>query len=570
MTPLRAIVDKVLPGLSRTRVRESFDLGESEKAFAMRLEILEADGYGRRLWAKDSTLWAPASTPDIANRLGWLDLPELMRPRLPGIRAFAETARAEGFRFAVVLGMGGSSLTPDVLAATFGSEPGYPELIVLDSTHPAAVAAVERRIDLARTMFIVSSKSGTTIEPLSFFRYFWSRACAASDTPEHQFIAITDPGTPLLALARQRRFRLVFEAPPDVGGRYSALTEFGLVPAALIGMDLDKFLEQGRDAAAENAAGVEAAKAPGLKLGAAIGEAAMAGRDKLTFLASPLLRAFPAWLEQLVAESTGKSGRGIVPVADEPAASPASYGRDRIFVSLALEGEDHAEVESAAAALERAGQPVIRFRLSGPYALGRAIFDWEVGIAAAGSVLGIHPFNQPDVELAKELARQAMGRGPAHFGGPLGTEDAIAVDDAEAMKAGLGSWLPLRRPGDYVAIQAYLAPGEGMTAGLQELRRAFLEKTNLATTLGYGPRFLHSTGQLHKGGPDEVMVLQLVDEPLRDIAVPDTDFTFGTLIKAQALGDCQALRQRGRRVLRVNLKDRPEAGIARLRDLVAA
>ena len=514
-------------------------------------------------WAKDWRLWAAGPAPEITDRLGWLELPEASDKRLADIVAFADTVKAAGFTHSVLLGMGGSSLAADVFRRTFDSAPGHPQLTVLDSTHPTAVAAVEERIDLPRTLFVVSSKSGTTVEPLSFFRYFWNKVGKLTDSPGRHFVAITDAGTALEELARERGFLRVFEARSDVGGRYSALTDFGLVPAAVMGLDIRRLLDAAAAAAAASGSGSQSAQSSALRLGAAIGEAA-GTRDKLTFLTSPALQAFPDWLEQLVAESTGKDGRGIVPVAGEPPVGPDKYGRDRLFVSFILDGDRSGEVEGLVLALEEAGQPVVRIRLPGLYALGWEIFDWEMAIPAAGSVIGIHPFNQPDVEMAKELARQAMDSVSGESTGPSAAEESVPVDDPE-LKRAFESWLSGARAGDYIAIQAYLAPDARTADALQDLRRGLLEKTGLATTLGYGPRFLHSTGQLHKGGPNEVLVLQLVDEPRQDLEVPETDFTFGGLIAAQALGDYRALRKRGRRVLRANLKKEGGAGIARLR-----
>jgi transaldolase/glucose-6-phosphate isomerase len=539
-------------------------LGEYRGRREERIRTWGKSGFLRRLWARDPALWASGPAPEIRNRLGWLELPETMGPRLAGFSAFAEEIKAEGFRHAVLLGMGGSSLGPEVFQKTFGNASGYPELIVLDSTHPAAVEAVERKIDLSRTLFIVSSKSGTTIEPLSFFRFFWSRAGRVTDSPGRHFIAITDPGTPLSALARERSFRRVFEADPDVGGRYSALTEFGLVPAALMGLDVGKLLASARNEARANGAGVPEGKAPGLVLGAALGETA-GDRDKLTILTSSSLRSFPDWLEQLIAESTGKDGKGIVPVAGEPALPARLYGRDRVFVSLVAGHDPDREVDGLVGSLERAGYPVIKIRLEDIFSLGREIFRWEVAVAAAGAVLGVHPFNQPDVELAKELARQAMTHDAGDVPKAPAAEEAVLADDPTALQPAFGRWLGRAQPGDYIAIQAFLAPEEGTTQALHDLRLAFLKKTGLATTMGYGPRFLHSTGQLHKGGPDKALVLQLVDEPSRDLGIPETDFTFGALIKAQALGDYQALRRKERRVLRVNLENDPVEGIGTLR-----
>jgi transaldolase/glucose-6-phosphate isomerase len=533
------------------------------------LRSWEKAGYLRRLWAKDPTLWTAGSASGIRDRLGWLDLPERMAPRLAALAGFAEEIKAAGFTHVVLLGMGGSSLAPELFGRTFGQAAGCPELVVLDSTHPDAVAAVEAKIDLARTLFLVSSKSGTTVEPLSFYRYFWRLAGGISRPPGRHFIAVTDPGTPLAALARDRGFRRVFEADPDVGGRFSALTEFGLVPAAIIGLDVPRLLASAAAEARANGPGVPEAEAPGLLLGAALGEAAGV-RDKLTILTSPALRSFPDWLEQLIAESTGKDGKGIVPVAGEPTLPAAAYGEDRTFVSIALRDDPDRAADDLTRALEKAGRPVIRIRLADLFSLGGEIFRWELAVAAAGSVMGIDPFDQPDVELAKELAKKAMARDPVQTPKAQAVDGAAAADRPAELGNAFALWLAQARPGDFIAIQAYLAPEAGTTRALQALRLALSKKTGLATTLGYGPRFLHSTGQLHKGGPNEALVLQLVDEPARDLAVPETDLTFGRLIRAQALGDYQALVQRGRRVLRVDLKDDPSGSLGLIAALAEA
>ena len=526
----------------------TFDIGTFGKAVESRLDRWKTERFLARLWENDPTLWADGPLPEIANRLGWLALPRAMAGRLASITSFAAEIKAEGFRHVVLLGMGGSSLGPDVFRRTFGSGPGFPEMLVLDSTHPATVAAIERKIDLRRTLFVVSSKSGTTIEPLSFFRYFWAAAGRAVPEPGRHFIAITDPGSFLSGQARERRFRHVFLADPDVGGRFSACTEFGLVPAALIGVDIARFLERGKAEADLHRPGSRIEEAPGLRLGAALGEIGRQ-RDKLTLLASPRLRSFPDWLEQLIAESLGKDGRGVLPIAGEPAAPASDYGDDRFFAALLLEGDDNAEIEKRLDVIEKRGFPVIRIRLADVYDLGREIFRWEIATAAAGAVLGVHPFNQPDVELAKDLARKAMaGAGEAREG--VSADDIVAADEAPRAMA---DFLAGSKPGDYVSLQAYLNPDDSTEKSLEELRRAILEKTHRATTLGFGPRFLHSTGQYHKGGPDEGLFVQFVDQPAADLPVPETDFTFGRLLRAQADGDAQALRKTDRRVLRIDL-----------------
>lgn len=541
----------------------SYHLGEHESYVAARLERWQSITFGRRVWDKDPTAWFETAAEELTDRLGWLDLPEAMHDRLEELSSFALEVRSEGFEHVVVLGMGGSSLAPEVFAKTFGNRQGYPALTVLDTTHPDAVRALEERLDLPRTLFVVSSKSGTTLETVSLYRAFWDRL---GRTAGRQFVAITDPDTPLEQLADARGFRRVFHAPADVGGRYSALSVFGLVPAALLGVDVHALLDRGWTMAEASSFCVPVPANPGLRLGAALGELALLGRNKVTFLTSPGLQAFPAWLEQLIAESTGKNGRGIVPVADEPTWPTDRYDPDRFFVGLSLDGDGANEVDSVLQALRQAGHPVARFKLRDESDLGQEMFRWEFAVAAAGAVLGIHPFDQPDVQLAKDLARQAMGPdGGKH---QLAADETISVGDRNRVTTAVQHWLGGAGDGDYVGIQAYLAPGDAIGERLQQLRRAVSRSRPIATTLGYGPRFLHSTGQLHKGGPNTGLFLQLVDEPEQEMAVPETDYTFGALISAQALGDYRALRQRRRRVLRIHLGRDALAGLGQLIDVL--
>lgn len=537
---------------------------------AARLRAWQESGFARRLWAKDPTLWSPTPLPELGDRLGWLDLPQVMTDRIERLTGFARAVAAVGARHVVLLGMGGSSLAPEVFQRTFGNTDEFPALIVLDSTHPAAVAAVEAGIDLQRTMFLVSSKSGTTTETLSLFRYFWHRLAQRGGSPGARFAAITDPDTPLVDLAHERGFREVFLAPPDVGGRYSALSVFGLVPAALIGVDVRRVVARARQMADASGPQVPCLDNPGLRLGAALGEWAMAGRDKVTFVVSRPLAALPSWIEQLIAESTGKDGRGIIPVVDEPAGEARDYWRDRLFVYVRLPADDAAALDAHVRALQGAGHPVERIDVPELADVGQEFFRWEVAVAAAGAVLGIHPFNQPDVQLAKDLAQRAIGQHGRGGATEAATAEETAVDRPDALTAALHAWLASVRDGDYVGVQAYLAPSEAITEALAGVRRALRDRLHVATTLGYGPRFLHSTGQLHKGGPNSGLFLQIVDEPAQDLAVPETGYTFGALIRAQALGDFQALRQRGRRVVRVHLGRDVAGGLARLAEVLRA
>jgi transaldolase/glucose-6-phosphate isomerase len=541
--------------------RQAFRLGPNEKTVASRLERSAADRVSSRIWAKDHTVWSPTPLPELTDRLGWLSLPESMVAQVPALTAFADEVAAEHIRHVILLGMGGSSLAPEVFQATFGARPNYPTLIVLDSTHPDAVRDVERRIDLRRTLFVVSSKSGGTTETTSFFRYFWSRY--ADDEAGRHFIAITDPGTSLASLASERRFRRVFEAPLDVGGRYSALTVFGLVPAALIGVDVAALLQQARIMAEASGPGVEGADNPAVALGVAIGTLAREGRDKLTMLVSPSVERLPAWLEQLVAESTGKQGVGIVPVVDEPRQAVDQYGPDRVFVSIAVKGDTDSTLGAATAALAERGHPVIAIELDSTIDLGQEFFRWEFATAVGGSVLGIQPFDQPDVQFAKDLVRRAMA---SDRDGP--TAIAPAVHDPSKWTEEIRRWLSRVGPGDYIGLHAYLAPSEAVSGQLQRLRERLGRRAGVATTLGFGPRFLHSTGQLHKGGPDSGLFLQMVDRPASDLPVPESSYTFGQLIRAQADGDAMALEQRGRRVLRIDLGRDPGASLAALIEMI--
>jgi len=535
----------------------SRSLGGVGGAVEDRLAAWRSERVVQRLWARDSRLWPSEDGADVANRLGWLDLPTVGADHLDSFTSLADEVAAAGIDRVVLLGMGGSSLAPEVFQATFGSAAGRCRLRVLDSTHPAAVAGVAAGLEPERTLFVVSSKSGTTVETLSLFRFFWRLACEALAEPGKHFVAITDPGTPLEQLASDRRFRRLVLAPPDVGGRFSALSAFGLVPAALIGVDLERLLDGAR-AMAEACHHV--ADNPAAELGAALAELALAGRDKLTFLASPGLASLPDWLEQLIAESTGKDGLGIVPVVRERPGRPEAYGADRAFVALGLGGE--APTGPDLGALENAGHPVIATVAEGQEALGGELFRWEAAIALAGCALGIQPFDQPDVQLAKKLARRSMA-GEAGAGGAPGVE----VGDP-GLAPVVERWRELARPGDYLAVQAFLAPTPELSRSLDGLRESLAAGGNLATTVGWGPRFLHSTGQLHKGGPDSGLFLQLVDCPSLELAVPETDYGFGRLIAAQADGDLAALRQRGRRVLRVDLGENAAAGLERLAALV--
>ena len=505
------------------------------------VERLEADRVVSRIWAGDHTLWSDSPT-EIRDRLGWLDITDTIRSEVGALTRFSHEARDEGIRHIVLLGMGGSSLGAEVMRQCFGRREGWPELIVLDSTLPAQIMRVSDSADMARTLFVVSSKSGTTAEPNLLYRYFRELVQEAGGDGG-RFVAITDPGSPLEDLARREGFREIFLNPPDVCGRYSVLSYFGLVPAALAGYDIAAILDSADEMRARCAAGVATHLNAGACLGAAIAAHTHAGRDKLTLLTSPTLDSFGLWAEQLIAESLGKQGRGIVPVASEPPGEVGLYGDDRQFAYLKLAGED-SEADALAVELEQSGYPVIRYELDDLGALGGEFYRWQFAVAIAAALIGVHPFNQPDVDRAKILTRQA-----------LESSDPGAEVVSPSSEDSLAEFLSSTKVGDYLAILAYIPQTPENEAALSRLRAAILRKRRITATLGYGPRYLHSTGQLHKGGPNSVAALMVVSPHEEDIEIPGEDFTFGALADAQADADLQALREAGRRVAMVRLSE---------------
>lgn len=551
--------------LSRRLNTQELQLGAATASVEKRLQQWAREEAVCRMWRKDRSFWsADPDAREIEDRLGWLSLPNAMREQAEDIKTFAEDVRKEGLRDLVLLGMGGSSMAPEVFQATFGNAKGFPELRVLDSTHPGAVREVAAQIDPRRTLFIVSSKSGTTLETLSLYSYFWDQAAAYEDEPGAHFIAITDPDTPLAREAKAKRFRRVFTAPTDVGGRYSALTVFGLVPAALIGVDIDHLLLKALEMSECCHSFADPARNPGAILGATLGELGLAGRNKATFVTGPEFSSVPAWLEQLIAESTGKNDKGLIPIAGEPVGPPEVYGRDRLFIGFSLD-RPGSGLNASLDALRDAGFPVVRIALSEMAALGQEFFRWEFATAAAGGVLGINPFDQPDVQLAKDLAKEAMkSAGKRTDGG-----GEFALESKSELTGALRQWLGDIRQGDYISIQAYLAPTRATNGAIETMRARLRDRLRAATTVGYGPRFLHSTGQLHKGGADNGLFMQLVDTIAEDVAVPGKGYSFGELIRAQAEGDYQALRKRGRRVVRINIGKNPAAGVVELDSLLA-
>jgi transaldolase/glucose-6-phosphate isomerase len=546
------------------------------------LEEWRRAGNVRRLWARDASLWTGA---DEARWVGWLELPWEEDRAAAHLDEVAALARAGGFAHVLLLGMGGSSLAPDVLARTFGRAAGFPALHVLDSTDPQQIAAAEAAVDLAKTLFIVSSKSGTTLEPNILEQYFLARATAAvgAEAAPSRFLAITDPGSKLEEVARAARFRAIFHGVASVGGRYSALSDFGLVPAAAAGVDVRRLIGAALGMARSCGPAVPPEENPGVQLGAILGTLAARGRDKVTISASPALRAFGAWAEQLLAESTGKRGRGLIPVDGEPLAAPAAYGRDRVFVHLALDGDADPGADAALAALEGAGEPVVRIALADRHGLAAEFFRWEIATATAGAILGVNPFDQPDVEASKIATRKLTAevertgalpperpiledRGLRVFADPA---NATALGPRRSLADVLRAHLARLGPGDYFALLAYLEMSEPHEAALAAIRLAVRDAKRVATCLGFGPRFLHSTGQAYKGGPGSGVFLQVTADDARDLGVPGQRLTFGAVKAAQARGDLEVLAERGRRALRVHLGKDVRAGLATLGEAVA-
>ena len=527
-------------------------LGDYNSLVESALNRLDSDKVVSRFWGGDHRVWAEDPT-EITDRLGWLTLPQDMREQIPMLTAFGSEAREAGFRKAVLLGMGGSSLGPEVLRQTFGSASGFPDLMVLDSTLPAWIQAVEKAIDPAKTLFLVSSKSGTTLESNTLYSYFRQRVSdvIGDEAAGGNFVAVTDPGTPLETLAAQKGFRKVFANGPEIGGRYSVLSYFGMAPAALIGLDLGDFLARA-EAMQQDCAITEAGRNPGARLGAIMGSLAVKGRDKLTLITSPALAGFGLWVEQMLAESLGKSGKGIIPVAGEPTLPLEKYSSDRLIVYLRLKGDDNSAADALTDSLA-ADHPSVQLELSARADLGAEFYRWEFATAVAGRILGVHPFDQPNVQGAKDMTDAVLEQ----FEGTGQLPEVKSLDSLERL-------MSQARPNDYLAILAYLPDADDVNQSLSSLRRRLTEKYGFPTTAGFGPRYLHSTGQLHKGGPNAGIFLQLTaDHPL-ELPIPGHPYSFGTLADAQSTGDLQALRSLGRRAAKVHLGKDPAAGIQRL------
>jgi transaldolase/glucose-6-phosphate isomerase len=528
--------------------RQWHSLGPLQPVVDSQVAKLQKEDAPRRLWAKDSTLWTadPAKRQEIRDRLGWLDVADKMLEKSHQFTALAKDGRE--YTDVVLLGMGGSSLCPDVLRHTFGAVKGHPNLHVLDTTDPATILSVQSKIKVGRSLFIVASKSGETTETLSHFAHFWEQTKGNGK----QFAAITDPGTSLEKLAKDHRFRWVFPNPPDIGGRYSALSYFGLVPGALVGVNVIEMLERAIEMEHSCADSVPVESNPGVWLGAVMGRLAAQGRNKLTLIMSPRVSTFGYWVEQLIAESTGKEGKGIVPIEGEPVGKPAVYGDDRVFVYVRMDADPP---NRAVKALESAGHPVVTLTMRDRLDLGGEFFRWEVAVAVAGSILGIDAFDQPNVQESKDNTKKVL----AVFKQKHKLPAAESVPAARA-KAGVASLLKQAKKGAYFAIMAYTARTPGSEAAIAAIRTAVRDRTKIATTSGYGPRFLHSTGQLHKGGPKTGLFLQIVQDDTKDVPIPGQPYSFSVLKQAQAIGDLQSLTSRKLPVLRVTLGRDPAAG----------
>jgi transaldolase / glucose-6-phosphate isomerase len=532
--------------------------GPLSGAVRARVALADSDRVAARLRDRDATLWGPPGAPEIANRLGWLTIATRMLEELDTVEAFVEEVRADGFTDVVLLGMGGSSLAPEVLRRSFDGRVSGPRLHVLDSTDAATIRAVEGAVELPRTLFIVSSKSGGTIEPLSLFAHFWPLVADG-----RHFVAITDPGSGLAALAQERDFRRTFLGDPDIGGRYSALSPFGIVPAALMGVDVRALLEGSAGAwqtRLDDDVGADAGEqSAGIWIGAALSALAQAGRDKLTFVIGDSLPGLGLWLEQLVAESTGKHDTGILPVAEEPLGEAGDYGADRVFAYLPDVDAPSDALDARVSALAEAGHPLLTIPTHGAEDLGRIFLLAEIAVAVAGWGLAINPFDQPNVQQAKDATNRVLG--------DYGNDGALpAIADADATS--LRPLLLAAAPPQYVAIMAYVEPSAELDAAAAELRATIRSTGSATTTFGYGPRFLHSTGQFHKGGPRTGRFLQLIHDGSPDVEIPGASYTFTTLKNAQAIGDLQTLRELGLPAERVRLQG--EDPVSALRALTAS
>ena len=556
-------------------------LGQLEERIHRAFQDAESVDLAKRVWRKDASLWKDdeSSQKIIKNSLGWLTVPDEMIAVVDELTEFAEMIRARGFQYVMVCGMGGSSLCPEVLAKTFGRQPGFPELLVLDSTDPDVLADLLNRVDLEHCLFIIASKSGSTTEPNAFSKFWYDQVSNRIDLPGRNFIAITDPGSPLVETAAELGFQRTFLNQSDIGGRYSALSYFGMVPAALMGIDLHKFLSRAKEAEQSCSAVMTGSKNVALQLGTIIGECANVGRDKLTLVIDERVSTLGLWIEQLVAESTGKEGKGVLPVASEPLGLVADYGDDRLFVSIST-GQQSEETRRRLDELVQAGHPVVYRGLNDLYDLAAEFFVWEFATACAGWRLGINPFDQPNVQESKDATKELLKAFVNH--GQLPEQNELVSDDlitiyAEAERQALPdsttldavrTHLSTIKRGDYIALLNYIEETSQVNVELEEIRRELRDGTKCATTVGYGPRFLHSTGQLHKGGPDTGVFFQITANDATDFAVPGDPYTFSILKQAQALGDFRSLSARARRAIRVDLGNDTIGGLNRLEALI--
>ena len=576
-----ALTEKRAASFQEPLDRQTFHLGAYEKAVQERVDNLEKDQFSIRLWRKDPSLWKsdPKDQAEIRNGLGWLHVAEKMEENLRELNVFQAEIFEAGFQHILLMGMGGSSLTPLVFARTFPIVDGAFPLTVLDSTDPATILEIEHSLPLEKTLFIVASKSGTTAEPLAFGEYFYQKVKEIKgERAGENFCVITDPGTSLAKLAQGRNYRKTFLNFADIGGRYSALSYFGLVPASLMGIDVNELLERALRMSHACAPGIRAQENPGLMLGAALGELAKNHkRNKVTFILQESLAPLGMWLEQLLAESTGKEGTGLLPVAGEPVGKPNEYGDDRIFVYIRMKDTTDKALEQSVSRLSEAGQPVITIYMDDLLDLGQEFFRWEIATATAGAILGINAFNQPNVQESKDNTNRLLamvgsqGRLPEEK--PSLTEAHLSLYFEQAASTAediLRQFLAQGRPGDYLALMAYLGENSANQQTLQDLRRLIQDGLHLPTTLGYGPRFLHSTGQFHKGGPNTGLFLQLTADDAKDIPIPGAAYTFGIFKRAEALGDLEALRKHGRRVGRIHLGPNVNQGLLALQDALEA
>jgi len=557
-------------------------LGELESRINAAIEDAECAGVTKRIWKKDAALWKDdePSQKIIKNSLGWLTVPDEMLAVVDELTEFAELIRNRGFETVMVCGMGGSSLCPEVLTKTFGRQTGFPELLVLDSTDPDVLAGLLDRVDIEKCLFIIASKSGSTTEPNTFYKFWYDQLGKRVDSPGKNFIAITDPGSSLVETAAQLGFQRTFLNQPDIGGRYSALSYFGIVPAVLMGIDIRKFLGRAKEAEQTCSAVMPAARNLALQLGIIIGEAAIAGRDKLTFVIDDQIATLGLWIEQLIAESTGKEGKGVVPVVAEPPGSVDKYSGDRLFVSISI-GEPSNETKSHLGALANAGHPIVYREFNDIYDLSAEFFVWEFATACAGWRIGINPFDQPNVQESKDATKELLNTFVSH--GQLPEQDQLIAEDSIVVFADmkddslptsslldlLRAFLSKVRTGDYLALLSYVEETSAIEAELLKIRSTLRDATRCATTSGYGPRFLHSTGQLHKGGPPTGVFFQITANDAQDFAVPGEAYTFSILKQAQALGDFHSLSKRGRRAIRVDLGNDTIGGLKRLHVLVS-